>query len=130
MNEVAEFLKNIVQLNEVYTILGLLAAQIFVGVFTAMIQGNFDVQKFFEFYKKVGVYFASYLGVGIISQVLIDWSGFQAIMFGSICTVIVDKILKNMNEAGLPVPSGIPLISKVLNGVGGLVARRIRKGTG
>jgi len=124
MNTIIEFLQGIVQLNEVYILLGLLAAQIFFGVFAAMLQGTFEVSRFLDFYKKIGLYFTAYLGAGIISQVLTDWGGYQAIVFGAICALIVDKILKNLSESGLPVPEGLPLVGTLMNAPRKIVGKR------
>ena len=127
-NEIVEFLKNIVDPVQMYTLLALAGAHIFVGVFGAMIRGEFDKNKFIEFYRgKVGVFFCVYIAAGIIANVLTDWSAFQGVVFAGLCTVYTDRILERLNEWGLPVPRGIPVVNGFLNGLGAPARKVLNK---
>ena len=117
-NAIIEFLRSIVSMQEVFIILGMCAGQLFAGTFAAMIRGDFDVQEFGRFYRKVAMYFAIYIGAGTLGNVVSDWAWVQPAAFGVLCGIIADKILKGLNDAGIPVPDGLPLLNNVANSVG------------
>jgi len=118
MNEIVEFLRGLIDPAQGYVLLAFAAGHIAIGVIGAMMLGEFDVTKFADFYKRVGLYFVAYVGAGIIGSVLTDWTAFQGVMFGALCAVYTARILEKLNEWGLPVPDVQPIVNGLFNGVG------------
>ena len=114
-NTIWEFLKGVIDPGQAMVLLALILANLFTGTFASMITGTFEASRLWEFAKRTGVIFSAYIGVGIVAQVLTDWSGAQTVIYAFAIAFLGDKIFKNLNEAGLPVPAGIPLLNRMGN---------------
>lgn len=107
-------LRGLIDPTQATVLAGLIVANLFTGVFGAMLSGTFDLARLGDFWKRAATVFIAYLAVGIVARVMTDWEALQTTMWAFLIAFMVKKIIDGLKEMGLPIPD-------IVSGVNGLV---------
>ena len=126
-NSIIDFLTFLVDKEQAMVLAGLIVANLFTGALSGVLTGTFDFAKFGDFWKRALLVFIAYIGIGVVARVMTDWGELQVVMWVGLIGLLTDKIMKNLNEMGLPVPAGIPVVNTLVNAVGVTVKSKLQK---
>jgi len=126
--DILAFIGTIINLGEVKILAILMVANFFSGVLASFVTSTWDWGKMKDIWKRVGGLFGAYLVMSLPAYYIDGWAPVQVAITVLLSGFLVEKILANLSEMGIPVPASIAQLSVVkqvvgLVGVGtGLVA--------
>ena len=109
-------LSQLVDPAQAYALVGLIVANVFTGVFAAMLNGTFTVAKLADFWKRAAMIFIAYIAVSILALAITDWQALQTTMWAFLIAFMAKKISANLAEMGLP--DVLSPVDKAVNGIG------------
>jgi len=134
MNDFWGFLLSMVNVKEIAFLTALLIGNMFTGALAGAATGTFDWHKLSDIWKRTWEIMAAYLVIAGLSQFLIrlgygsNWDIIRTGIVVFLSAKLINYILANLAEMGIPVPSTLnefPIVKHVVGVVGigtGLVA--------
>jgi len=119
--DILAFIQALINLDEVQVLAALMVANFFSGILSSFVTKTWDWGKMQDIWRRVGGLFATYLVMSVPAYYISWWGTVQAGIFVFLSGFLVEKILKNLNEMGIPVPasiSGLPIVKQVVSAVG------------
>lgn len=108
MNNILEFIQEMVSDGQVQTLGWLILANVILGTVAALYRGKFELVKFMDFGKRVIVIFGSYLGVAIAAKGMADFDSLITVYWAALLAYMAGQILSNLKELGIaPIPDSI-----------------------
>jgi phage-related holin len=126
--DILAFIQALINLDEVKILAILMVANFFSGVLASFVTGTWNWSEMKEIWKRVGGLFGAYLVMSLPAYYIDDWAPVQVGITILLSGFLVEKILANLSEMGIPVPASIsqlPVVKQVVGLVGvgtGLVA--------
>jgi phage-related holin len=126
--DILAFIQALINLDEVKILAILMVANFFSGVLASFVTSTWDWGKMKDIWKRVGGLFGAYLVMSVPAYYISGWTPVQVGITVLLSGFLVEKILANLNEMGIPVPASIaqlPVVKQVVGLVGvgtGLVA--------
>jgi len=118
---ILEFIGAIINLGEVKILALLMVANFGTGVLASFVTHTWNWSKMGDIWKRVGGLFGAYLVMSLPAYYIADWAPVQVAITVFLSGFLVEKILANLAEAGLPIPSSIaqlPVVKQVVGVVG------------
>jgi phage-related holin len=119
----------IINIQQVEILALLMVANFGTGVVASFVTGTWDWSKMGDIWKRVGGLFGAYVVMSAPAYYIADWEKVQVAITVLLSGKLVEYILKNLKEMGIPVPdslAGLPVVKEVV-GVTGLVVGTVTR---
>jgi phage-related holin len=127
--DILAFIQAIINLDEVRILAALIVANFFSGILASFVTSTWNWSEMKEVWKRIGGVFGAYLVVSVLAYYVDGWAiALQVSITVFLSGFLVEKILHNLAEMGLPIPASIaelPVVKQIVGLVGvgtGLVA--------
>lgn len=113
MNNIWQFILTLVNVDQVGLITALLIGNFITGALSGVFTGTFDWSKLKDIWKKAAIMYGAYLMVAVLSTTLVmlgwgnTWEVPRTAMCVAITAALIDAIMKNLAQMGLPIPAGV-----------------------
>jgi phage-related holin len=136
MNDIWSFLLSLVNVKEIAMLTSLLIGNMITGALAGAVTGTFDWSKLSDIWKRVAGIFAAYLVVSTLAQSLINmgygsnWDIIRTGITVYLSAKLINYILANLAEMGIPIPSSLnkfPVVKQLIGilGIGASVPGRL-----
>jgi len=119
--DILGFIQAVINVQEV-SLLGLLiVVNFFTGVLSSFVTGTWDWGKMKDIWKRVGGLFGAYLVMSVPAYYIEGWATVQVGITVLLSGFLIEKIMANLNEMGIPIPASIselPGVKQVAKAVG------------
>lgn len=116
------FIQALINLDEVKILTALIVANFFSGILASFVTGTWNWSEMKEIWKRIGGVFGAYLVVSALAYYVDGWAtALQISITVFLSGFLVEKILHNLAEMGLPIPASIaelPVVKQVVGVVG------------
>jgi len=111
----------IINIQQVQILALLMVANFGTGILASFVTGTWDWSKMKDIWKRVGGLFGVYIVMSAPAYYIADWAPVQVAITVFLSGFLVEKIMANLAEMGLPIPASIsklPVVKQVVGVVG------------